>query len=412
MNNTTEECMSPSYAMRHVFHIEDLTEHLSIRLLFILCYILLFVVGLIGNGGVIWTVAQNKRLQSARNVFLLNLIFTDLVLVFTAIPITPIYALSKTWIFGELICHLLPLPNSCSVFVTSWSLAAIALDKFMHIIDPTKSPVSIRQALAITTFIWSASTFINLPLVFSYNHVSGEFYRNHTGNNIPFCGYFCDETNWNSIYSRRAYGTSVMILQFVIPMIVITYCYFKILQKVSKDMIIQNAQFCQSLTQKQRSDATTRKKKVNYILIAMVVTFIGCWFPLTLVNLLKDFDISFDFIAQQPFFSSLIAHIIAMSIVVWNPILFFWLTRKQKRSGLSKILNSTEIVASFANRLSNSVRRSTLRRHERKIDRARRKQVVLDSEGSSYTTCSRPLLIRQDLQQTLSNGSSCTTDML
>ncbi|PIO72191.1 hypothetical protein TELCIR_05888, partial [Teladorsagia circumcincta] len=48
------------------------------------------------------------------------------------------------------------------------------------------------------------------------------------------------------------------------------------------------------------------------------------------------------FLRAQPFLWPLMAHVIAMSLVVWNPVLFFWLTRKQKRSGLSKIINSSE----------------------------------------------------------------------
>lgn len=50
-----------------------------------------------------------------------------------------------------------------------------------------------------------------------------------------------------------------------------------------------------------------------------------------------------EWLKRQPFFWAINAHVIAMSLVVWNPLLFFWLTRKQKRSGLSKILNSTEV---------------------------------------------------------------------
>uniref|UniRef100_A0A1I7TA00 G_PROTEIN_RECEP_F1_2 domain-containing protein n=2 Tax=Caenorhabditis tropicalis TaxID=1561998 RepID=A0A1I7TA00_9PELO len=312
--------------------------------------------------------------------------------------------MTKDWAFGSVMCHLVPLSNSCSVFVTSWSLTAISLDKFLHINDPTKQPVSIRQALGITALIWIVSTMINLPYLMSFEHVEGSFYVQP--GETPYCGHFCDEANWQSENSRKIYGTTVMLLQFVVPMAVITYCYFKILQKVSKDMIIQNAQFCQSLTQKQRNDATSRKKKVNYILIAMVVTFIGCWLPLTLLNLVKDFKKEPEWLKRQPFFWAIVAHVIAMSLVVWNPLLFFWLTRKQKRSGLSKILNSTEIVSSFASRVSNSIRRSTFRRN---TDRVRKKQVVLDCEGSSYTTSSRPLLIRTDVQATLSNGSTSTT---
>lgn len=39
---------------------------------------------------------------------------------------------------------------------------------------------------------------------------------------------------------------------------IITYCYWRILDKVQKDMIIQNAQFCQSLTNSQRLEAINR----------------------------------------------------------------------------------------------------------------------------------------------------------
>lgn len=53
------------------------------------------------------------------------------------------------------------------------------------------------------------------------------------------------------------------LFQFVIPMAIITYCYFRILRKVSQDMIIQNVQFSASLSQKQRVDAISRKKKVS-----------------------------------------------------------------------------------------------------------------------------------------------------
>ncbi|CAB3398105.1 unnamed protein product [Caenorhabditis bovis] len=404
---TSGECLQIADAIK-AQGIDDITEDIYIRSVFTFLYGFLFILGILGNGGVLWAVARNKRLQSARNVFLLNLIFTDLILVFTAIPVTPWYAMTKDWHFGPVMCHLVPLSNSCSVFVTSWSLTAISLDKFLHINDPTKSPVSIRQALGITFLIWLVSTLINIPYLMSFEHVDGSFYV--PKGSTPYCGHFCDEANWQSEHSRKLYGTTVMLLQFVVPMAIITFCYFKILEKVSRDMIIQNAQFSQSLTQKQRTEATSRKKKVNYTLIGMVVTFIGCWLPLTLVNLVKDFKQEPQFMKNQPFFWSLVAHVIAMSLVVWNPLLFFWLTRKQKRSGLSKILNSTEAVASFASRLSSSMRRSTLRR--KNIERVRKKEVVLDSEGSSYMTCSRPLLIRTELQPTLSDGSTSYREML
>ncbi|MCP9260702.1 7 transmembrane receptor [Dirofilaria immitis] len=256
----------------------------------------------------------------SQKYFLLNLIITDLLLCVTAIPVTPWYALTKNWTFGALMCRLMPLSNSCSVFVTSWSLTAIAIDKFVHIMGPIRAPVSISQASLVTTFIWVVSTMINIPYLMSYELVDGAYYV--PNNTTPFCGLFCDEINWNGETPRRLYGSAVVLLQFVIPLIIITYCYTRILAKVSSDMIIQNVQFSKSLSNAQREEAINRRKRVNYILIGMVIAFIGCWLPLTVVNILKDFKLEPQFLLEQPFFWPLIAHVIAMSTVIWNPLLF------------------------------------------------------------------------------------------
>lgn len=213
---------------------------------------------------------------------------TDLLLCLTAIPVTPWYGLSKTWEFGAVMCRLVPLSNSCSVFVTSWSLTVISLDKFIHILDSTKEPIRLREAGLITATIWIICSVINVPYLLSYELVDGSYYV--AANTTPFCGQFCDELNWETDNHRRGYGTTVMLLQFVVPMAIITYCYSRILAKVRRDMIVHNAQFSASLSSSQRLEAMQRKRRVNYILIGMVATFIAAWFPLTLVNILKDFS--------------------------------------------------------------------------------------------------------------------------
>ncbi|VDN56062.1 unnamed protein product [Dracunculus medinensis] len=233
---------------------------ISVQITFSLVYGALLLVGLIGNGGVLLAVSTNRRLRSARNIFLLNLILTDILLCVTAIPVTPWYALTKDWQFGPLMCRLMPLSNSCSVFVTSWSLTVIALDKFIHIMDPTRAPISIKRAVLITLIIWLVCSLINVPYLMSYELVDGAYYV--PKNATPFCGQFCDEINWQGETPRRLYGSAVVLLQFVVPLAVITYCYSRILAKVAKDMIIQNAQFSKSLTSTQRIDAVNRKKKV------------------------------------------------------------------------------------------------------------------------------------------------------
>jgi hypothetical protein len=54
---------------------------------------------------------------------------------------------------------------------------------------------------------------------------------------------------------------------------------------------------------------------------------------MTAVNLVKDFKLEPDWLKKQPYLWPLVGHAIAMSAVVWNPFLFFWLTAKDKQKG-------------------------------------------------------------------------------
>uniref|UniRef100_A0A0K0E8M5 G_PROTEIN_RECEP_F1_2 domain-containing protein n=1 Tax=Strongyloides stercoralis TaxID=6248 RepID=A0A0K0E8M5_STRER len=322
------------------------TTYPIIRFLITFTYAALMIIGIFGNGGVIIIVLKNKRLRNARNIFLMNLMVTDLILCCFGIPLTYIYAREKKWTLGLIMCRLTPLGSNCAVFVSSWSLCAIALDKFIHIVNPIRQPVSINQATVITVLIWILSILANIPPIVNFDLKSGEAFTSSFKDNKPLCGVFCEET-WHDESTRQTYGLIALIFQFIVPMGIITYCYWRILHKVAKDSIIHNVQFSNSLTASQRSAAVNRKRRVNYILIAMVLAFILCWFPLTVYNITKDFNIAVPHLHSQPYFYGVVFHSIAMSTVVLNPILF-WLTLKQ-RSKFRDLIPASEVFSTIAN---------------------------------------------------------------
>uniref|UniRef100_A0A0N5BYK4 G_PROTEIN_RECEP_F1_2 domain-containing protein n=1 Tax=Strongyloides papillosus TaxID=174720 RepID=A0A0N5BYK4_STREA len=326
------------------------TTYPIIRFLITFTYAVLMIIGIFGNCGVIIIVLKNKRLRNARNIFLMNLMVTDLILCCFGIPLTYIYAREKKWTLGLIMCRLTPLGSNCAVFVSSWSLCAIALDKFIHIVNPIRQPVSIRQATIITVLIWILSILVNIPPIVNSDLKSGEAFTSSFKDNKPLCGVFCEET-WQDVSTRHTYGLTALIFQFIVPMGIITYCYWRILHKVAKDSIIHNVQFSNSLTASQRNAAVNRKRRVNYILIAMVLAFILCWFPLTVYNITKDFNINVPHLNLQPYFYGFIFHSIAMSTVVLNPILF-WLTLKQ-RSKFRDLMPASEIFSTIANGVQN-----------------------------------------------------------
>ena len=57
----------------------------------------------------------------------------------------------------------------------------------------------------------------------------------------------------------------------------------------------------------------------------MVVVFMASWFPLSAVNLIKDLGIPL--IMKQMYFKLLNAHVIAMTSILWNPLLYFWMSK-------------------------------------------------------------------------------------
>uniref|UniRef100_A0A914XPN2 G-protein coupled receptors family 1 profile domain-containing protein n=1 Tax=Plectus sambesii TaxID=2011161 RepID=A0A914XPN2_9BILA len=86
------------------------------------------------------------------------------------------------------------------------------------------------------------------------------------------------------------------------------------------------------LTQAQQAQASVRKRRVMYVLILMVVAFVGSWLPLTIVNLLRDFNLNIAFLNKQMYFSLLNVHAIAMTSIVWNPMLYFWMSKRHRRA--------------------------------------------------------------------------------
>jgi len=83
-----------------------MTEWLSGQLRIPL-YSVIFVLAVVGNSLVIVTLAQNRRMRTVTNVFLLNLSVSDLLLAVFCMPFTLIPTLLKDFIFGKVICVLI-----------------------------------------------------------------------------------------------------------------------------------------------------------------------------------------------------------------------------------------------------------------------------------------------------------------
>nr|XP_006816598.1 PREDICTED: neuropeptides B/W receptor type 1-like [Saccoglossus kowalevskii] len=97
-----------------------------------LVYGITFVVGLIGNVLVIFSIQRCRRLQNVTNTFIASLAAADLIIVVIVIPVQMATYFQPRWELGELMCKLLPyltlLSSSCSIFM----LTAMSAERIIY----------------------------------------------------------------------------------------------------------------------------------------------------------------------------------------------------------------------------------------------------------------------------------------
>lgn len=195
------------------------------------------------------------------------------------------------------------------MYISAFTLTAIAGDRFMVIIYPFKPRVSISVCLIAIAVIWIEALVLTIP----FGWFMEETYEINNGIT------YCDEV-WPSEQFRKSFVVSTSILQFIIPFALIAYCYIKICYKLR-----QRTRSKPGIKSARKEEIEReRTKRTNRMLISMVLIFGASWLPLNLYNLVQDFyQPASGWLYARAFF--LLAHATAMSSTCYNPFLYAWL---------------------------------------------------------------------------------------
>ncbi|UJR30670.1 hypothetical protein I4U23_018194 [Adineta vaga] len=261
-------------------------------------YVLIFFFGITGNALVVLVVCRNKAMQTVTNVFITNLALSDILMCCLAVPFTPISAYGNTWHLGKVLCHLVPMSLGISVYVSTLTSLAIAVDRYFVIVHPFRSRMRLGVCVLLIIVIWIVGISISLPLAIYMRFDNGK----------------CEEY-WPQYTSRRFFNFSSLILQYLIPFSVISFSYYKVWVALARRSLPGRTRIREEVE-------ICRKKRTNRMLIAMVVIFALCWLPLNIVHMVAEF--------RRPTLNHykvlfLSTHVIAMSSTVYNPFLYSWL---------------------------------------------------------------------------------------
>lgn len=190
---------------------------------------------------------------------------------------------------------------------------SIAIDRFFVIIYPFKPRMEMKICLLIVACVWIAAGLLTFPY--------GWFMELNQGADV----FYCEEV-WPQEESRKAFGFSTSVLQFVIPFTIISFCYMRVCSKLRERA--RSRPGAKSVRKEEVERERTRR--TNRMLISMVVIFGASWLPLNIHNLVRDFyQAANQWQFEVAFF--MLAHAIAMSSTCYNPFLYAWLNENFRK---------------------------------------------------------------------------------
>ncbi|CAH4036944.1 neuropeptide F receptor [Pieris brassicae] len=271
------------------------------RSLLLTFYGILVVIGAVGNALVVLSVVRKPAMRTARNMFIVNLAVSDTLVCCVGTPLTLMELLTKHWPLPDWpgLCKACGAIQAISIFVSTISITAIALDRYQLIVYPTRQGLQTMGALITMFIIWVTAFALASPLY---------IFRSLKTHKVGLIGMdilsFCIE-DWPIANGRAIYSFFSLIFQYVLPVLVV---------------VVAHVQIHRRLRGRRR---TTRKTPA--ILIAIAVTYVISWLPLNVFNLVADFSQDAILDEKTLTITYAICHMFGMSSAVSNPLLYGWL---------------------------------------------------------------------------------------
>lgn len=199
-------------------------ESYSIQVLRIISYVVICILGTFGNMLVLLA-TRKQRMRSVTNLFIANLALADLAVCVFSIPISVAYTSLNYWPFGSMLCKTMPYLQGVTVAASVGTLIAIACDRFIVIVYPTKRKLKLKQTWFAIGVIWFLSSMVTIPI----NLHSELVEDNIDGVNRTFCMEI-----WPSRVAQLTYAMVVFLVLFLLPLCAMSVMYAVIIFKLKK----------------------------------------------------------------------------------------------------------------------------------------------------------------------------------
>ncbi|MEQ2168109.1 hypothetical protein GOODEAATRI_011031 [Goodea atripinnis] len=258
----------------HNYKDEPTELRQSLNIMSLIVYSLAFVLGVLGNGVVIW-VTGFKMKKTVNTVWFLNLAMADFL--FTAfLPLSVTYtAMDFHWPFGKFMCKLNTTISFLNMFASVYILVVISVDRCVSVVWPvwSQNHRNVRKASYVSLCVWALALILSAPY-FVFRD-TGPSYENENIINCFNNFALSDDSENRSVAELQLFRHKVMsitrfLLGFVIPFSVIVSCYAVIIHHLRRN----------------RTLASQSSRPIK-IIAAIIITFFLCWAPFHILGLIE-----------------------------------------------------------------------------------------------------------------------------
>uniref|UniRef100_A0A1I7SXU5 G_PROTEIN_RECEP_F1_2 domain-containing protein n=1 Tax=Caenorhabditis tropicalis TaxID=1561998 RepID=A0A1I7SXU5_9PELO len=324
---------------------EDDSSRTTLKLVLAISYLVLFIIGTVGNGTVILMIiniltsmkrnmqAGKRKVMSNTNhvfIYVLGLSIVDL-LVILHLPFLVVDLLKGQWLFGVAMCKVYWFGESVNKLLSSFLMTVLSWDRYMAVCSPVKSMKMRSNATALKVLVACTvfATVLLLPVlieaaVFKIDKMrmvpladgSEELAASDlAGTTMSKCMFDADAT----------FTLYTFVIGFAAPAFLIIIFYAQVIYALQKSS--RNIRGARGIS---KPDGTSnRVKKVTKRIVAVILFYFLCWTPQWTLNIMSQFNlIAVSWMTPALSAMFFVAHLLVCFNSAANPVLYAYINRE------------------------------------------------------------------------------------
>ncbi|XP_004437896.1 PREDICTED: galanin receptor type 3 [Ceratotherium simum simum] len=223
-------------------------------------FALIFLLGTVGNGLVLAVLLQPspsawQEPGSTTDLFILNLAVADLCFILCCVPFQAAIYTLDAWLFGALVCKAVHLLIYLTMYASSFTLAAVSVDRYLAVRHPLRSRAlrTPRNARAAVGLVWLLAALFSAPYLSYYGTVRYGA--------LELCVPAWEDAR------RRALDVATFAAGYLLPVAVVSLAYGRALR------------FLWAAVGPAGAAAEARRRAAGRAMLAVAALYALCWGP-------------------------------------------------------------------------------------------------------------------------------------